>query len=166
VNAPAAQILRRDDAGDVPLAGRLTSDGRYDAAPAKLLLSCTSAAEAKCVRFGYKPWRRAPDRSPLAPYYQAGVRMVRAGHCGDGVGYTRKGTPIDLFDRIGVPRDEPSKGMTFEAAWGPDAAVCVRHTRLSDVLSRSQLAALCPERLAFSCDETTPAFLYDRSFER
>ena len=45
-----------------------------------------------------------PDGSPMEPYYQACVRMVRADYCGDGVGHTRNGTPIDLFDRIGVQR--------------------------------------------------------------
>ncbi len=56
--------------------------------------------------------------------------------------------------------------MTLEAAWGPEGAVCVSHTRLPDVLSREGLAALCPERLEKPCDESAPALLYDRSFGR
>lgn len=71
------------------------------------------------------------DGVSLALYYQACVRMMRADYCGDGVGHTRNGTPIDLFDRIGVQRDEPAEGMTLEAAWGPEGAVCISHTRLS-----------------------------------
>ncbi len=149
-----------------PLAGSFTSDGRYQPAAGKLLIACTGGAEGKCVRFGYKPWGRAPDGASLAPYYQACVRLVRADYCGDGVGHTRNGTPIDIFDRIGVQRDERAEGMTLEAAWGPNGAVCVRHTRLRDVLSRDALAGLCPERLAEPCDESAPALLYDRSFER
>ncbi len=116
-----------------PLAGAFTADGRYQPAPGKLLITCTGGAEGKCVRFGYQPWGHTPDGALLAPYYQACVRMVRADYCGDGVGHTRNGTPIDLFDRIGVQRDEPAEGMTLEAAWGPEGAVCVSHTRLPDV---------------------------------
>jgi hypothetical protein len=92
--------------------------------------------------------------------------MVRADYCGDGVGHTRNGAPIDLFDRIGVQRDEPAEGMTLEAAWGPKGAVCVRHTRVFELLSRNDLASLCPERISDACDESTPALLYDRSFAR
>jgi ADYC domain len=148
-----------------PLAGSFTPDGRYQPAPRKLLITCTGGAEGKCVRFGYKPWGQTPDGVSLGPYYQACVRMVRADYCGDGVGHTRNGTPVDIFDRIGIQRDEIAEGMTLEAAWGPEGAVCVRHTRLTNVLSREGLAALCPERLAKTCDESTPALLYNRSFE-
>jgi hypothetical protein len=59
--------------------------------------------------------------------------------------------------------------MTFEAAWGPEGAVCVRHTRLPDVLDSVALAAQCP-RLAHSigeiCDKGAPALLFNRSFGR
>jgi ADYC domain len=149
-----------------PLAGQFTPDGRYQPSPGKLLITCTGGAEGKCVRFGYKPWGHTRDGVSLAPYYQACVRMVRADYCGDGVRHTRNGTPVDIFDRIGIQKDEPAEGMTLEAAWAPEGAVCVRHTRLTDVLSREGLAALCPERLEKPCDESTPAFLYDRSFGR
>jgi hypothetical protein len=149
-----------------PLAGAFTADGRYEPSPGKLLITCTGGADGKCVRFGYKPWGHAPDGVSLAPYYQACVRMVRADYCGDGVGHTRNGTPIDLFDRIGVQRDEPSEGMTLEAAWGPEGAVCVRHTRLKSVLPTEALGVICPRlarRVSQNCDEAVPALLYDRS---
>ncbi|MGC2200498.1 MAG: ADYC domain-containing protein [Stellaceae bacterium] len=81
----------------------------------------------------------------------------------------RNGTPIDLFDRIGSQHDEIAPGMTFEAAWGPGGAVCVRHTRLEDVLDRAALVERCPRlagRVGEPCDETIPALLFNRSFER
>ncbi len=149
-----------------PLAGRFTGDMRHVDAPGRLLIACTGGAEGKCIRFGYRPWRSAPDGSSLAPYYQACVRMVRADYCGDGVGHTRNGTPIDLFDRIGIQADEPAPGMTLEAAWGPDGAVCVNHTRLAEVLTTEALAAMCPARVAQRCDEQVPALLYNRSLGR
>jgi len=153
----------------LPLAGAFTNDGRHVALPGRLLITCTGGAEGKCIRFGYKPWGKGPNGASLAPYYQACVRLVRADYCGDGVGHTRNGTPIDLFDTIGIQNDEVAPGMTLEAAWGADGAVCVRHTRLKDVLDLSTLAAQCP-RLAGgigeACDETTPALLFNRSYDR
>jgi len=150
-----------------PLAGAFTADGRYEAAPGRILLTCTGGAEGKCVRFGYKPWGFGPNNVSLAPYYQACVRLVRADYCGDGIGHTRDGTSIDIFDAIGIQRDETTPGMTFEAAWRAEGAVCVRHTRLPDVLDSATLAAYCP-RLAHAigetCEEAAPTLLYNRSF--
>ena len=152
-----------------PIAGRFLPDGRHVGQPGAILITCTGGAEGKCVRFGYKPWRTGPDSASLEPYYQACVRLVRADYGGDGVGHTRNGTPIDLFDRIGIQSDEVAPGMTLEAAFGPDGAVCVAHTRLSEVLSLPELLSRYP-RLAghagAACDEAAPALLYVRSVEK
>ena len=74
-------------------------------------------------------------------------------------------TPIDLYDKIGIQRDEVVPDMSFEAAWGPDGAVCVRHTRLKDVA----LIERCPRlagRVGEQCEETIPASLFNHPFER
>jgi hypothetical protein len=152
-----------------PLAGAFTGDGRHVEMPGRFLITCTGGAEGKCVRFGYKPWRRGPDGVSLASYYQACVRLVRADYCGDGIGHTRNGTPIDIFDTIGIQSDEIAPGMTFEAAWGPDGAVCVHHTRLKEVLDPAALVQQCPHlagHVGEICDEATPALLFNRSFAR
>lgn len=153
----------------IPLAGAFTPDGRYEPTHHGILLTCTGGAEGKCIRFGYKPWGFGPNNVSLAPYYQACVRLVRADYCGDGIGHTRDGTPIDIFDAIGIQRDEPAPGMTFEAAWRADGAVCVRHTRLPDVLDSAALAERCPRlkhSIGETCDESAPALLFNRSFGR
>jgi len=152
-----------------PLAGAFTGDGRHVEMPGRFLITCTGGAEGKCIRFGYKPWRSRPDGEPLAPYYQACVRLVRADYCGDRIGHTRNGTPIDLFDKVGVQDDEVAPGMTLEAAWGPDGAVCVHHTRLKEVLDPAALVQQCPHlagHVGEICNEATPALLFNRSFER
>jgi ADYC domain len=149
-----------------PLSGAFTRDMRHVESPGRILITCTGGAEGKCIRFGYKPWRQARDGTSLAPYYQACVRLVRADYCGDGVGQTRDGTPIDIFDRIGVQRDEKAPGMSFEAAFGPDGATCVAHPRLPDEPSLSRLANLCPRLAGLSgpsCDETSPGLIFVRS---
>jgi ADYC domain len=148
-----------------PLSGAFTADMHYVQKPGRILITCTGGAEGKCIRFAYKPWGHAADGTPLAPYYQACVRLVRADYCGDEVGHTRNGMPIDIFDRIGVQRDEPGPHMSLEAAWGPDGAICVRHTRLSQP-ALAALAAACPRlanHVGEKCDETAPALLYNRS---
>jgi hypothetical protein len=149
-----------------PLAGAFAPDGRYINVPGRILITCTGGAEGKCIRFGYKPWRTLSDGTSLEPYYQACVRLVRADYGGDGVGSTRNGTPIDLFDQIGIQRDEPAPNMTLEAAFGPDGAVCVVRTRLSDVLSMPDLLLRYPrlaDHPAADCTESTPALLFVRS---
>jgi hypothetical protein len=127
-----------------PLHGAFTLDMKHVDVPGRFLITCTGGAEGKCIRFGYKPWRTLPDGTSLVPYYQTCVRLVRADYPGDGVGYTRNGTPINLFDRIGIRKDEPADGMELEAAWGPNGAVCVRHTRVPEVLTTEALTAQFP----------------------
>ena len=94
-----------------------------------------------------------------------GVAAVRADYCGDGVGHTRNGMPIDIFDRIGIQREEPGPKMSLEAAWGPEGAVCVHHARLGKP-DLAALVALCPRlkgHVGEACGEAVPALLYDRS---
>ena len=49
-----------------------------EAEPGVLELTCTGGAQAKCVRFGYRPWETGPDGRPMRGLYNACVRMVRA----------------------------------------------------------------------------------------
>lgn len=146
-----------------PLPGAFDGAGHYEPDRPGILITCTAGAEGKCVRFGYKPWKAG-----LTPYYEACVRLVRADYGGDAVAHTRNGTLIDIFDRIGVQADEPARGMTLEAAFGPDGAVCVAHTRLPDLLDMSALVQAYPRlagHLGADCDESA-GLLFVRSFER
>ncbi len=152
-----------------PIPGRWDDAGRYHADGGHFALTCTSGAQAKCVRFGYKPWKPAPDGASLVPLYEACVHMVRADYCGDGVATTREGTQIDIYDRHGVQRPESGPELRFEAGWAPTGAVCVAHTRIPDNLTLEQLAKSCP-RLAAAlgerCTEETAAKLGAVLFNR
>ena len=100
---------------------------------------------------------------------QTCVRLVRADYCGDGVGHTRNGTRIGLFDRIGIQRDEREPGISFEAAFTPEGASCVAHPRLADGASLERLTEMCPRLAAHvgpSCDETAPGLIFVRSHGR
>jgi ADYC domain len=153
-----------------PLAGRSTADGQFvTASPGIFELICTSGAQGKCVRFGYRPWEEQGGRAML-DHYNACVRMVRADYCGDGHSWTREGTPIDLWDALGIQRSDASgnAAYSFEAGWTPDGAVCVAHTRVPGDITLDRLKTSCP-RLAQmqACDpetaRTAGALLFNRS---
>jgi hypothetical protein len=140
-----------------PLAGSFTPDGRYEPAPGRLLITCTGGAEGKCVRFGYKPWGRAPDGSSLKPYYQACVRLVRADYAGDGRGTTRNGQPIDIYDSLGVQAPAKDTAYEFEAGFDEKGAVCVRHVRVKENATLAGVEASNPRlkgKVGEICDET------------
>lgn len=108
----------------LPLVGRWDETGAH-IDDGTITFACTNGALAKCARWGYKPWKTFKGK-PLRDYHQACTRMVRADYCGNGVGHTQNGTPIDVYDRLGLQqRTQPSvlggrvlgdSGMTFEAA--------------------------------------------------
>ena len=132
----------------LPLAGRGDPAGILSVTDGSIFeLVCTSGAQGKCVRFGYAPWRQAPDRRPMIDWYNACVRLLRGDYCGDGRPFTRDGTLVDIYDRIGVQKSDEDPSMKFEAAWSPDGAVCVARTRISDIITLDALAKACP-RLA------------------
>ena len=110
----------------------------------RITFACTNSALAKCVRWGYKPWKTVQGQS-LRDYHQACTRMVRADYCGTGVAHTQNGTEIDVYDRLGIQKPTNNSGMNFEAAWNPDGAVAISRTRFSETLA--QIRSDCPERL-------------------
>jgi hypothetical protein len=114
-----------------PFPGAFLQDGRYVPGKGLFSLSCTSGAQAKCIRFGYAPWQKEPNGSSLMDHYNACIRMVRADYCGDQKANTVNGTAIDVYDDVGVQESDQSIAeMGFEAGWTPDGAVCVSHVRV------------------------------------
>jgi ADYC domain len=117
---------------------RISNDG--------FTLTCSSGAQGKCVRFGYKPWKTTKAGVRLEDYHQACIGMVTANYCGDHA-TTKDGMKIDLYDTIGInTRDESTNSgdLRFEAAWTSTGAACVAHTRVPDNITLDRLAATCP----------------------
>lgn len=108
--------------------------------------TCTAGAEGKCIRMGYRPWNTREDL-PLQDLHRACVHMLRADYGGDDRPTTRNGTSVDIFDRFDIQKSEKAEGMQFEAAWGPDGALCVAHPRIAENVTLEQLAERYP-RLA------------------
>jgi hypothetical protein len=125
--------------------------------PGTFTFACEGYALAKCVELGYAPWRSVEEcRSPgdcesrsLAPFHEACTRLLRADYCGDGTTTTRDGTPVDLWDRYGLQRDD-QPAWAFEAEWSPAGAVCVDQTRWATLPDGDDVRAYvldhCPER--------------------
>jgi hypothetical protein len=155
-----------------PLSGTWNEAGEHIESEREFSLTCTSGALGKCVIFGYKPWRSAADGTPLAPYHQACTRAVRADYCGNGQPYTHDGTVIDIYDRLNIQRRDEIPDMSFEAAWSPAGAVCVRRTRIPAAMTIEGLATMCrrldPSRLGERCTEQSGtrdgAILFNRSY--
>ncbi|HLO84759.1 MAG TPA: ADYC domain-containing protein [Nostocaceae cyanobacterium] len=129
----------------IVLQGSWDSTGAYNANDQLVTFSCANGALGKCVRFGYKPWKTEQGKS-LRDYHQACVRMVRADYCGDGVGHTKNGTPINLYDFAGIQKSDPAPNMQFEAAWSGNGAQCINHVRWPEGLD--YVKRVCPQRLA------------------
>jgi hypothetical protein len=106
--------------------------------------SCTSGVEAKCVLMGYRPWDRHPSGAPLRDLHKACINLMRADYTGDDHPTTRNGTPIDIEDRFGIQTFDYVEGMTFEAVWGPDGALCVARPRIAEAVSLADLAERSP----------------------
>jgi len=96
-------------------------------------IACRGAALAKCVEWGYAPWR-VEDGVSLAETHQACTRAVRADYCGDGTPHTVNGVTIHVKDPLGIAVEDPNTVHLVEAEWGPSGALCLnnKNTRLPD----------------------------------
>jgi hypothetical protein len=130
----------------IPVQGSWDATGAPRAASRAITFACTSGAIAKCIRFGYKPWKEKRGVS-LASHHTACMRMVRADYCGNGVSHTKDGTRIDLWDSLGVQtRDERAdQPEIFEAVWDPNGAAYLNTARLRDDVAA--IVQECPEKL-------------------
>jgi hypothetical protein len=127
----------------IPVPGSWAEDRFVHGAPGEFSFACSAGARGKCLRLGYLPWDRTEDGESMAPYHAACTRMMRADYCGDGTPHTVIGTKVQLFDRAGIVPHTGSDFGRFEAAWGPDGAVCVARARRPEFPLEEVLRA-CP----------------------
>lgn len=139
----------------IPLSGFWDRTGKH-VENGTITFACTSGVAAKCVRWGYKPWKTMQGVS-LQALHQACTRMAQADYCGNGIAHTKEGTPIDMYDLLSIQKRSEDSGMMFEAAWTPDGAAVIDRTRYPDALA--QVRRDCPERLVSSSEEVTPVSL-------
>jgi hypothetical protein len=104
----------------------------------------------------------------MRDYYNACVRLMRADYCGDGRGWTRDGTLVHLWANFDSGDEGDTPGLSYEAGWTSDGAVCVARTRIPEVLTTEGLRAVCPRLAAVPlCDlngaRHAGAILFNRS---
>ena len=128
----------------IPLTGSWDKTGAHTESSDIITFGCTSGVLAKCVRMGYKPWKTINGTS-LRDYPQACTRMARADYCGNGKSHTRDGTPINIYDVLGIQKEATNTGMVFEAAWSPDGATFINRTRWYETLA--EIRKECPDKL-------------------
>lgn len=141
-------LLQQDASGEWKPICKQSYDGRTSALvmgepgdAAKITITCAAGNYGKCARFGYAPWRTAPDGRSMALWHQACLKMLPADYGGDGVPHTVNGTMIDIFDFIGINSPTPTDdAMDFEAGWTPKGAVCVAHARVPKVATLAAVA--------------------------
>lgn len=146
--------------------GQPGNGGKRPGSSQQVTVACLGSAIAKCVAFGYKPWRAVPPataakagaKATLDELHQACVRAVRADYCGDGTSLTRPGARVNFYDTLAVMTDDVD--WPLEAEWTAAGARCVAATRLSmapkdpranraaDIAPRDYITAHCP-RLPF-----------------
>ena len=159
----------------IPLSGRwdysvgTATGGDHIDDPSMFTLACVSATLAKCVTLGYRPWETVREEKkggsqeiPLSALHQACTRMLRADYCGDGVGHTQNGTPVNIWDNFKTQRRvEVSGDWRMDAEWTPEGAVCIQGLRY-DVggVGTAYINAHCPERwtTSFPCFGSTSTF--------
>jgi hypothetical protein len=109
---------------------------------------CTTGVIAKCYRWGYRPW--LTGYGDLPTMHWACTRLARADYCGDGVSHTRDGTWVNVWDDLTGPSPIQAHGpallhgMSFEAAWNTDGAVCLSRTRWKSEMK--PISKTCPDR--------------------
>jgi hypothetical protein len=110
----------------VPLGGTwnyaqgVANGGAFTADATRFTFACRTTAIAKCVELGYKPWKSTAGGVSLQGHHLACIRMLRADFCGNGTSYTVDGTPINLYDNVGVQAD--TQPWYIEAEWSPSGA--------------------------------------------
>ncbi|WP_439597813.1 ADYC domain-containing protein [Falsiroseomonas sp.] len=143
----------------------------YPGPDGMLRLTCSAGGIGKCIRFGYRPWASLPDGRSLAPFHAACVHMMRGAYGDAERAWTRDGTRIDLYDRVGIQSPAMEAEQSFEAGWTPQGAVCVAHMRVPE---NGDLAALLaaaphlagrtgPEACTEARAEAEGALLFNRS---
>jgi hypothetical protein len=147
---PCVAVGRTPNPRALAVRGVWDATGARQDVPGRFTFACENGAITKCIRWGYKPWASRGGK-PLTELHQACTRMARADYCGDGRSHTHEDTTIDMYDQLGLlaPSTEvsadwdPARG-SFEAAWGPDGATCLSHTR--DGRAVEAVLQGCPSR--------------------
>ena len=149
----------------IPLADTWDDSGSRVASTSLFTFGCTTGAIAKCYRWGYRPW--VTSYGDLKTMHEVCTRLARADYCGDGMSHTMDGTEINVWDNLPSPgpiqaHGTTPPGMSFEAGWNQNGAICLSHARWG--INGTVVTAACPDKLrppananATVCDDVPAA---------
>jgi hypothetical protein len=101
--------------------------GGWIADATKFSFACRGASVAKCIEFGYAPWKTVGGVL-LRNHHQACVRMLRGDYCGDGHPWTETGTTINFYDALAIQVD--AAAWKADAEWTAAGARCIDKARV------------------------------------
>jgi hypothetical protein len=133
----------------------------YSASSTAFTMACTNGVISKCVRWGYKPWKRA--RRPfdgvwmsLLDHHQACTHAASANYCGTGKSFTTDGTLVDISDEDFVRSEEwesfggqtvHADAFVYDGDFSSGGGACVENLRY--VERRVEFDAECPGRFQY-----------------
>lgn len=121
-------------------AGKWRADNRF------FTLSCLSGVVAKCVLWGYAPWKEAGGRS-LEPHYKACVQAARARYLEilADPAFTCQKTLVDVYDSQRIQLQGNDAGFEFESLWGQDGLICLRRPRWQGCADKLAAGGIYPD---------------------
>lgn len=121
----------------VPMSGTWDAQGgRHDSAT-QFSFACNGGVAVKCSNWGYKPWVNGAR-------HQACTRLGRADYCGQGQSHTFEGTPIDVYDPVGINAAVTGPAY-FEGAWTQSGALCLSKLRWQTLPPDGYCASTLPD---------------------
>ncbi|HTE50867.1 MAG TPA: ADYC domain-containing protein [Kofleriaceae bacterium] len=122
----SSSVLAVPVSGTFNYGSGVVGGGSWTASATAFTFGCRGTAIAKCVEFGYKPWKTVAGVL-LRNHHVACTRMIRADYCGDGKSWTVDGTLINLYDALGIQLD--AAAYKVDAEWLPTGARCIDKLR-------------------------------------
>jgi hypothetical protein len=118
-----------------------TQNGNRVSSTAQFTFGCTKGVIAKCMIWGYRPWKISLDVNhpeQMIALHQTCTRAARADYCGNGDSNTVDGTTVDIYDSLpsklrvedpNVKIEDAVPKLPFEAGWDEFGAHCLTHWR-------------------------------------
>jgi hypothetical protein len=142
-DASGASVEAPDSEMAVVLPGVWVIDnGQWLYSSSEFTIGCWRGTIAKCVRWGYKPWKTMTTTDgvsvKLDKLHLACVRGAMADYCGNGESATINGTLVDVFDRYGFIKKSNEWNVfpnmfSEESSFDPDGAGCVERARWESI---------------------------------
>ena len=117
-------------------------NGQWMESTTDFTIGCWRGTVAKCVRWGYKPWKTMTTTSGVSvnlhKLHLACVRGAMADYCGNGKSFTQNNTLVDVFDRYGFIKKTGENALypsafSEESSFDPGGAGCVERARWQSI---------------------------------